>query len=401
MARQVLISMLVVALLLLQPATLRGGDWEITSASDEAVELGLAWLAANQGPAGNWESNDLGLVALGALAFMSAGHSPGVGKYGDHCQRAVDFVLSNAQPSGLLNMASEGRDMYNHGLATFVLTQVYGQTGDKRVGRALDKAIKLICDVQADDGGWDYKAVKLKRGHDLSLAVMQAKALRGAMDIGLEIPPQHVRQAVEYVRRLYKPSGGEDGKGHLYGSHPLAKRPGRFTYNGSKSSTAMAAAGVVCLQEFGQYDDFRIFRSIDSVIDDMRNLKPRNNEVPLDAYTLYYVAQGLYQVGGERWEKNYPKLRDAIVKSQHRDASSRVLYGSWAAGKHVGDKPGRLFGTAAAVFTLSIPNRYLPILQQGLETPPEMRGRSHLQPADPLTSDAPNRLALVEEVADR
>jgi hypothetical protein len=31
----------------------------------------------------------------------------------------------------------------------------------------------------------------------------------------------------------------------------------------------------------------------------------------------------------------------------------------------VGGKPGDLYGTAVAVFVLSIPNRYLPILQEG------------------------------------
>ena len=104
---------------------------------------------------------------------------------------------------------------------------------------------------------------------------MQAKALRGAMDMGLEIPPEHVKQAIAYVRELYKPTGAPDGKGKKYGSHPLATRPGRFTYAGRRSSTAMAAAGVVCLQEFGQYGDFRIFRSIDAVIDDMSDLEVR------------------------------------------------------------------------------------------------------------------------------
>ena len=58
------------------------GDWEITAESEAAVERGLRWLAANQGREGNWESNDLGLVAVGGLAFLSAGHLPGIGEHG-------------------------------------------------------------------------------------------------------------------------------------------------------------------------------------------------------------------------------------------------------------------------------------------------------------------------------
>ncbi len=71
----------------------------------------------NQGAEGNWESNDLGLVSMGALAFLSAGHAPGRGKYGMACERALDYVLKNAKPSGLLNISNGQRDMYNHGLA--------------------------------------------------------------------------------------------------------------------------------------------------------------------------------------------------------------------------------------------------------------------------------------------
>ena len=37
------------------------------------------------------------------------------------------------------------------------------------------------------------------------------------------------------------------------------------------------------------------------------------DQAPFDAYTIYYVGQALYQVGGKRWKECYPLLRDAIV----------------------------------------------------------------------------------------
>src|SRR5205823_3961046 len=106
------------------------GDWEVTPQSEAALERGLSWLARNQGPEGNWESNDLGLVSMGALAFLSSGHTPGRGKYGDTVERALEYVLKNAKPSGLLNISNGQRDMYNHGLAAFVLGQAHGMTND-------------------------------------------------------------------------------------------------------------------------------------------------------------------------------------------------------------------------------------------------------------------------------
>jgi hypothetical protein len=338
------------------------GEWEITVESESAAEAGLEWLARNQTAQGNWQSNDLGLVALGALAFLSAGHAPDRGEYGDNVRLALEYITKNAKPSGLLNISNEGRDMYNHGLAVFVLTQAYGLTNDRELSEALDRGIKLICDVQGENGSWDYKAVRQRNGHDLSLCVMQAKALRGATDIGLEIPPRTIEMAISAVRNYYKPMGGPDGK--KYGDHPDAARPGAFTYNGGGTTTAMAACGAVCLQEYGLYSDFRIQRSMDVVCQHIdSNMPVRAGHIPFDAYTMYYVAQGLYQVGGTRWKTYYPKIRNATVESQTRTGDP-TTNGAWEGGR-VGGPPGKLFGTATAVFLLSIPNRYLPILQQG------------------------------------
>src|SRR4029079_5526539 len=144
---------------------------EITPASEASLERGLAWLAKKQGADGNCGSSDLGLVSMGALAFMSAGHAPGRGKYGRELERALEFITSRSRPSGLLNIADAQRDMYNHGLATFVLGQAHGRTlgKDRKLNRVLDQALKLIATTQCTDGGWDYRAARQSDGHDLSL----------------------------------------------------------------------------------------------------------------------------------------------------------------------------------------------------------------------------------------
>jgi len=346
--------------------------WEVTPESERALADGLAYLARTQGDAGNWGSEDLGLVALGVLAFLADGHMPGRGPYGEHVQRGLDYLIAKARPNGLLNTADPRRAMYNHGLATFVLTQAYGMSDDPRIGPTLDAALRLILDVQCGDGGWDYYAQRKERGHDLSLAVMQAKALRAAGDCGLEVPEQNVELAIRYVRSVYRPTGEPDGRGEQYSSDdPLADRPGQFTYDGSRPTVAMAAAGAVCLQEFGRYEDFRIGRSLDAVAEAIRAeraawVRPGDSSaVPFDAYTLYYASQALYQAGGPRWRDAYPALRDGLVRRQVKTGREA---GSWAAGRWGDGRDGRLFGTAAAVFTLAIPNRYLPILQRAKAT---------------------------------
>ena len=358
--------LLLLAVSLLTSTAFAEGEWEVTPASERALQKGLDWLARNQGPEGNWGSNDLGLVGMGALAFLSAGYLPGRGRYGNTVQRALTYVTKNAKPSGLLNISNAQRDMYNHGLAAFALGQAYGMTNDKVLSNVLDKSLKLISNTQAEDGGWDYRARRQGRGHDLSLVVMQAKALRGAMDSGLEVSPDVVGSAIQSVRRYYKSRTGKNGL-----SNPKAAmlEPGQFTYSGGHGTLAMAAAGVVCLQEFGQYGDWRIGKNLDVIQAAIgRDAKPgaRNGKLPCeDAYTLYYVGQALYQVGGKRWRESYPKLRDYLVASQMLNSGESAQDGLWRDHKRVGGQPGDLYGTSVACFILAMPNRYLPILQEG------------------------------------
>lgn len=349
------------------------GDWEITPQSEEALRRGLDWLARNQGPDGNWGSNDLGLVGMGALAFMSAGHAPGRGKYGQPLKKALDYVTNNAKPSGLLNISDAQRDMYNHGLATFVLGQAHGMTTtqDRRMNTVLDRALKLISNTQCEDGGWDYRAHRQQNGHDLSLAVMQAKALRSAVDSGLEVPPEVIDLAIKSVREHYCP---QDGRRDLPEAEQQ-KKPGQFTYGkgGGGGTIAMAACGVVCLQEFGQYDDWRIQKNMEVIgasISQLPKAKSGDGNMPYDAYTLYYVGQALYQVGGDHWQDNYPKLRDHLVASQAQKPNDPGAHGAWRdqgvqGGGRVGGKEGHLYATSVACFVLAMPNRYLPILQEG------------------------------------
>ncbi|MGA2067793.1 MAG: squalene--hopene cyclase [Thermoguttaceae bacterium] len=350
------------------PAARAQGSWETTTESEQALRHGLGWLERNQGREGNWTSNDLGLVSMGALAFLAAGDMPGRGPHGEAVQKALDYVLTQGQKkkSGLLNISDAQRDMYNHGLATFVLGQAYGMTSDPRIGPTLDRALRLIAQTQCRDGGWDYRAERQDQGHDLSLAVMQAKALRSAVDSGLEVPPEVIEAAIVDVRRHYCPQGcsyeADDAE--------QQKHPGQFSYSkgGGNATLAMAAAGVVCLQEFAQYDDWRIEKNlqvIEKAIRDFGDPKAKRDRPPVDAYTLYYVGQAMYQVGGKPWERSYPLLRDCLVHSQQRLPRPEADDGRWYGDSRVSGKPGDLYLTSVCCFILAMPNRYLPILQEG------------------------------------
>ena len=355
--RHIALTVLLAASFIATPA-LGQFDGEITPQSEEALELGLEWLAKNQGPEGNWGCNDLGLVSMGALAYMSAGHAPGRGKYGRELEKALEFVVKNAKPSGLLNIADGQRDMYNHGLATFVLGQAHGMSTsqDRRLNTGARRlALKLISSTQCEDGGWDYQAHRQTNGHDLSLAVMQAKALRSAVDSGLEVPPEVIDLAIKSVREHYSPQGNRD-----LPEAELKKLPGQFTYGkgGGGGTIAMAAAGVVCLQEFGQYDDWRIGKNMDVIGAAIREL----TQVLASATAICRSMRTRCITSGRPCTRSAASTGRSTIRccanyligSQIRDAKVPNLHGSWhdngvRGGGRVGGREGEFYATSVGV----------------------------------------------------
>ena len=105
---------------------------------------------------------------------------------------------------------------------------------------------------------------------------MQAKALRSAVDSGFEVRPDVIERAIRNVREHYQPQGCP----REASEEEQQKHPGRFTYGkgGGQESLAMAAAGVVCLQEFAQYDDWRIPKNIEIIEQAVREMSERESQ---------------------------------------------------------------------------------------------------------------------------
>src|SRR5881394_3006172 len=73
---------------------------------EKSVDRGLAWLASQQGADGSFPTLPQGQPAVTSfcvMAFLSRGHQPGVGPYGERLNRAIDFVLSCQLTNGLIS----------------------------------------------------------------------------------------------------------------------------------------------------------------------------------------------------------------------------------------------------------------------------------------------------------
>src|SRR5438105_3921250 len=73
---------------------------------DKAVERALEFLAATQDKTdGSWKMNNVhspAVTSLAVMAFLSAGHVPGEGKYGAAVEKGVRWLLKQQQPNGLI-----------------------------------------------------------------------------------------------------------------------------------------------------------------------------------------------------------------------------------------------------------------------------------------------------------
>jgi hypothetical protein len=214
-------------------------------AEANAVERGLAWLAARQHASGEFSEN-AALNALALLAFLSAGQVPDSKPYGTVIERGVRHLLTQQAADG--SFTAGGGLMYGHGISTLLLAQVSGMTReDAKVREALERAVDLILRSQAvpkasfHAGGWRYHPNSTDS--DLSVSIWQMIALKAASDVGLAVPAPAMERAAAYLRRCEHHQGG-------FGYQP-----------GGLPNVSRSAAALVTLRVIGQHDDPAIGRS--------------------------------------------------------------------------------------------------------------------------------------------
>ncbi|MEM6799342.1 MAG: prenyltransferase/squalene oxidase repeat-containing protein [Planctomycetota bacterium] len=301
-----------------------------------AVDRGLAYLAGVQqedGSMGVGYGRNVAVVGLTGMAMLASGSTPGRGPYGKNIQRSVDYLLEHTKPSGFITAdgsTSQG-PMYGHGFATLLLAEAYGMSPRDELRDKLDTAIKLIVSAQNEEGGWRYQP--RPNDADISVTICQIMALRAARNAGLHVPNETVDRCLAYVRRCQNPDGG-------FGYMP----------RDATSLFPRSAAGVVALYSAGVYEGDEVRRGLaylEAQAPGGGVLRRRGHYY----YGQYYAVQAMWQVGGERWNRWYPAIRDELLASQQPA-------GNWS------DSVGPHYATAMACIILQTPNDLVPIFQR-------------------------------------
>jgi hypothetical protein len=349
-----------VFLLLAIPAILPAAPAREHEPFEEAVDSGVAYLAKSQTRAGGWspefvaergQAGDPAVTALAVMAFLSAGHVPGEGKYGPVVERGIRFVLDAQQPSGLLARPDAGyTEMYSHGICTLMLAEAAGMTDERTADELrgkLERAVRVILKAQretkSDTGGWRYRVVvhpdDPPPAADLSVTGWQLMALRAARNVGCDVPQSAVKAAVEYVRRCHDPKAGG------------------YTYTvGGNVTPACTGAGILSLELAGK-EHHRTHEALRAG----SYLLQHQPEVdkPHFFYGMYYTSQAMFQLGDNYWAEYRPRLHGLLLKANPPRAN-----GAWY-GKGADDAQyGPYYATAMAILALTVEYRFLPIYQR-------------------------------------
>ncbi len=333
------------------------------AATRAAIERGLRFLASQQATQGDGSIPSLGsnparlaVTALGALAYMAAGSTPGRGPHGAELARAVDHLLSHAdldttsQQRGYLHdPADRNSKMHAHGFAALALAEAYAMSPREgrglRIAESLQAALDLMATSQTHEGGWYYDPVRGLE-HEGSVTIALVQAMRAAKNAGLRVDPEVIRRAVDYVRRSQTESGAF-----------------RYALGSDEVSVALTAAAISTLNATGRYHGPEIRQGFDYIERELRlreeaaadasRLRPREGQAQFPCYERLYLAQAFWQSPDpsafERW---FDEEEARLLRTQRED-------GSW-------DDPrfGPTYATAVNVLVLALPDQLLPIFQR-------------------------------------
>ncbi len=333
-----------------------GGSQE----TESAVEAALRWLARHQEKNGSWKitggaagRESLGTTGLATLAFLGAGYTHKTGRYSDNVGRALKYIVGKQAADGKLmgDWTHRGSIGYNHAMAGLALVEAYGMTKDPELQGAAQKAVDYSKFHQDPYKGWRYNP---KEHGDISVTGWFVMQLKSAKIAGLRVDGGCFQGALNFVDSVTNKDTGQVGYTSPAGGRggPQPKAGGIYRRE---------AIGMVCRQFMGAGRDDELVRK--------SGAWPAG-AVPAwdscDFYYWYYATLGMFQMGGEDWNKWNAALKPTLLDHQRKggpmDGSANDVDGSWDTDKdRYGKECGRVYTTALGALCMEVYYRYLPM----------------------------------------
>jgi len=327
-----------------------------------AVEGALRWLAASQiqegDGAGGWAAPKPeyrpATAGLAGLAFLANGHTPAEGEHAGVVRAALRFVLARQAPDGYFGQG-DASGMYIHAICSIFSLSCLGMTGvaddEPDLAGRCGRAVRVILDAQqvrrspAEGGGWRYTPYTSES--DLSVTSWQLLALHAARQCGYAVGDTVFRDALRYLDQAYV-EVDEERAGYVY-------RPG-FSTRPEPSLTGTALFVRSILEPDDDRGRDKLMRFLDAFPPGWGGEQYRQYFF----FASFYMAQGMFQVGGERWEGFRQAMRDVLLSHQAGD-------GHWPFTPDNAPQSrlaGPAYPTAMAVLILSLDRQFLPMYQR-------------------------------------
>ncbi len=340
---------------------------------ESAVDRGLAALASTQEEDGRFPSEEAAqpaVTSLAVMAFLSRGHMPDEGKYGQQISKAIDFVLSTQRRRGYFSLlpvtppVGHGNPAqtvtYNHSIAGLMLGEVYGMTSGERsqkIEAAITSALIYHREVQtrqkevpSDIGGFRYGYPEgPNASSDMSVTGWALMFLRSARNAEFNVPKQYFDEGLDFVERCYEKDPAQHEKG-VFRYRPQESEP-----NGNPQITlANTASSMLTLILGGRHTHEGIatgaawFRSREY---------PRPWQDGYFYLSSYYSSQATAQVGGETWNQIFPQIARSLLSEQSQE-------GGWPVAGGAERNYGSAYSTSLAILALTPAYQLLPIYQR-------------------------------------
>lgn len=343
-----------------------------STASEQAVERALDWLARHQDADGRWDGGtarfedgtamqgdddftvhcppgqtcfgecayweaDTALTGLALLTYLGAGYTHKDGKFATTVGNGLDFLLAQQKPDGDLRGSSKAVGMYCHAMATLAMCEAYALSLDDRLRDPAQRAVSFLVRGRARDGqAWRYEPAAPVG--DTSILGWVVMALKSAREVGLRVPDQTGvgRGMLLWLDRVA--TGQDKGLARYQPADPV--------------TATMTAEAWVCRQFLGVGGPGA--SSTEAAAYLMQHESDRGDS---NFYYWYYGTLAMYQHGGQPWTRWNGRICDRVVKLQR---SSGHQSGSWDPDDSIyGARGGRIYCTTLAALTLEVYYRYL------------------------------------------
>jgi hypothetical protein len=290
-------------------------------------ERGLQYLAKSQTENGSWNDgvgSEPGVVGLAIASFLAHGEDPNFGPYAKNIQSGINYILSQQNDhNGYI-----GNSMYNHAFATKALAESYGSLDDPRIAPALKKAVELILSSQKKNKENAWRYTPDSKDADTTVTGCQMVTLFAARNAGIAVPDEAIKKGLTYLAKCR----GKDGD---YG----------YT-SASGGKPTLTAIGSLC-HSLAKEKDSKGYQASLAFL--KKNMDYRDQYYPF--YFEYYMSQALFH-------------GDETVWKEWNMRNIRYLSTIQASDGSFPGNQGTSFNTAAALLSLALNYRFLPIYEK-------------------------------------